>query len=319
MTEQRASPNPQLAPSESERLIYVMPAARPDSADELDFVRLWRILWKAKWLVVAVTTVVALAAVIYALTAKQWYSAEALLIPAAQDSAQGGLSGQLGGLAGLATSLAGISLGAADATEPLAVLESRGFTQAFIEEHGLLPVLFADEWDATTRSWKSKDPKDWPDIHDAVKYFHEDVRDIDEDKKTGLVTVTITWTDPRVAAEWANLLVKDLNNRMRERSLIEAEANLEYLKQEMSASILVTMQQSIGRLLETELQKVMLAKGKQEFAFRTVDAASAPKWRSKPKRAQVVALAVVFGCILGVFIAFVRNAVREHRAAEAAG
>jgi uncharacterized protein involved in exopolysaccharide biosynthesis len=315
LTEQRANRDPEHASSNGERLIYVMPAARSDGADELDFLRLWRILWQSRWLVVAITTVVAIAAVIYALLAKQWYSAEALLIPAAPDSAQGGLAGQLGGLAGLATSLTGLSLGGADATEPLAVLESRGFTRTFIEEHKLLTVLFADEWDATTRSWKDKDPKNWPDIHDAVKYFSEDVRDIDEDKKTGLITVTITWTDREIAARWANLLVKDLNSRMRQRALSEAETNLEYLKREMNSSSLVTMQESIGRLLETELQKVMLAKGKEEFAFRTVDAAAPPKWRARPKRAQVVALAIAFGLILGVVVAFVRQAVRDNRTA----
>lgn len=320
LSEQHTSQGSEHAPAEGERLIYVIPpiAARSEGADELDFLRLWRILWQGRWLVAGIAVLAATLALTYALTAKQWYSAEALLIPAAPDSAQG-VAGQLGGLAGIASSLAGISLGATDATEPLAVLRSRGFTRTFIEEHDLLPVLFADKWNAATRSWNSQDSADWPDIHDAIKYFDEDIREVEEDKKTGLITIVVSWTDPSIAANWANLLVRDLNARMRQRSLLEAEANLAYLKQEMNSSNLVTMQQSIGRLLETEMQKVMLAKGKQEFAFRIVDSASAPKWRSSPKRAQIVALGIAFGVIVGVFIAFVRNAVREHRASEGGG
>jgi uncharacterized protein involved in exopolysaccharide biosynthesis len=321
LSEQRVSQHAEHAPVEGERLIYVMPGnvARPDVTDEFDFLHLWRVLWQSRWLIAGITTLVAIAGLTYALTARQWYSAEVLLMPAAPDSTQGGLSGQLGGLAGLATSLAGISLGATDSAEPLAVLTSRGFIRTFIEKHGLLPVLFADEWDAAAGKWKATDQKDWRDIHDGVKYFNEHVLDVDEDKKTTLITVTIEWTDPQTAAEWANLLVKDLNDRMRQRSLQEAEANLDYLKRELNDANLVTMQQSIGRLLETEFQKVMLAKGKEEFAFRIVDSASAPKWRSSPKRVQVMVLAVAFGMILGVIVALIRNAVREHRAGGVGG
>lgn len=319
LSEQRASPNGEPATGEGQRLIYVMSAdaARPDAADELDFLRLWRIIWQSRGLIATVTALTAILALAYAFIAKEWYTAEALLIPAAPESSQGGLS-QLGGLAGLASSLAGISLGSADSTEPLAVLKSRGFTRDFIEKHDLLTVLFADKWDATKRAWKSPNQAKWPDIHDAVKYFDETVRRIKEDKKSGLVTVTIEWTDPKIAAEWANLLVKDLNDRMRQRSLTEAETNLDYLKRELSSANVVTLQQSIGRLLETELQKVMLARGKEEFAFRVVDSAAAPKWRSSPKRKQVAVLGTVLGVILGVFIALLRNAVRENRATHGA-
>ncbi|HWK51809.1 MAG TPA: Wzz/FepE/Etk N-terminal domain-containing protein, partial [Steroidobacter sp.] len=145
MSEQRTSQPPEHATGEGQRLIYVMSAdaARPDAADELDFRRLWRMVWQSRWLIAAITALTALLALVYVLFAKEWYTAEALLIPAAPESSQSGLSGQLGGLAGLASSLAGISLGAADSTEPLAVLRSRGFTRDFIEEHDLLTVLFA--------------------------------------------------------------------------------------------------------------------------------------------------------------------------------
>jgi len=133
------------------------------------------------------------------------------------------------------------------------------------------------------------------------------------------VNVSIDWIDPVVATQWANLLIADLNDQMRERSLAEAETNLAYLKKELAAADVVTLQQSIGRLLEAELQKVMLARGKREFAFRVVDTGGVPKWRSSPKRIQLISVAVVAGFILAVFIAFLRHALRERRAADARG
>jgi uncharacterized protein involved in exopolysaccharide biosynthesis len=212
-----------------------------------------------------------------------------------------------GGLA----SLAGITVGGADTAEPIAVLRSAGFARAFIEEGNLLPVLFARKWDAQAGRWKAADPEDWPDMHDAVKFFEEDILSVQEDKRTRLVTVTVNWKDPKLAAEWANELVKRLNERMRQRALREAESSVNYLKRELTEANVVALQQSIGRLLETELQKAMLARVSEEFAFRVVDEATPPKWRSWPRRTQLVALAGVAGIFLSCLFLVIRHAVKK--------
>jgi hypothetical protein len=49
-----------------------------------------------------------------------------------------------------------------------------------------------------------------------------------------MVTLAIEWTQPEVAAEWANALVQRLNRRLRERALREAETNVAYLQAEMA-------------------------------------------------------------------------------------
>jgi uncharacterized protein involved in exopolysaccharide biosynthesis len=93
---------------------------------------------------------------------------------------------------------------------------------------------------------------------------------------------------------------------MRERSLQEAQTNVNYLQQELAASNIVGLQQSIGRLLESEMEKLMVARGNREFAFRVVDRAGVPKWRSQPNRPQVAALAFILGLIVGSLVVFVR-------------
>ena len=115
------------------------------------------------------------------------------------------------------------------------------------------------------------------------------------------MTLAVEWTDPDVAAEWASVLVRRLNDRLRERALLEAETNVSYLQSEMGSTNLVTLQESIGRLLETELQKLMLAKGNEEFAFKILDPAVSPKQRVRPKRALTVIVGTLLGGLLGVF------------------
>jgi uncharacterized protein involved in exopolysaccharide biosynthesis len=300
-------------PVGSERVVYVIPpgAILPAADDEIDLMAVWDTLWQGRWLILAIAGLCVGLALATVLLVPRWYRAEVLLMPAEARSTPG-MAGPLGGLSGLAN-LAGITIGGGDAAEPIAVLSSSDFTRDFIEEHKLLPVLLADEWDAARGRWKASDPADWPDIRDAVKRFDEDVRYIHEDKRTGKVTVSIEWTDPDVAAKWANDLVDGLNNRMRLRSLKEAETNLAYLRRESAATNVVMLQQSVGRLMESELQKAMLAKGNEEFSFRIIDRAEAPKWPARPKRALVVSLSLVGGVFLGALVVLIRNSARSRR------
>ena len=62
-----------------------------------------------------------------------------------------------------------------------------------------------------------------------------------------------------------------------------------------------------------ELQKAMLARVNQEFAFRVIDKADRPKWRSRPARVQLGALATVVGLLLGSLFVLARHALRENR------
>jgi hypothetical protein len=223
-----------------------------------------------------------------------------------------GLAGQLGGLSSLA-GLAGIPLRGGDSAEPLAVLRSRDLSRAFIEEEKLLPVLFADRWDAQAGRWKSSDAADQPDIRDAVKYFNEEVRSVQEDKKTGLVMLNIEWLDAPTAARWANLLVARANDVMRSRAVAEAQRNIAFLQSELKSATVVSLQQSTGRLLDRELETLMLARGKPEFVFRVVDPAEIPKERSKPKRAQTVGFAALLGLALGGLLIVLRYRMKAGR------
>jgi uncharacterized protein involved in exopolysaccharide biosynthesis len=204
--------------------------------------------------------------------------------------------------------LAGLGIGEGGTAEPMAVLRSRELTQEFISEQRLLPVLFEDKWDTRTGKWKDSDSEKWPDVRDGVKYFNEKIRTIQEDKKTRLVTISVEWRDSNQAAEWAGMLVNRANAKLRARALAEAEANVKYLRQQLSTETVVTLQQSIGRLLDRELQSLMSARGKEDFAFRVIDAAEVPKYRSRPKRGLIVVGAVGAGIVFGIFLILARAA-----------
>lgn len=305
-SEQRDSAN---RPDAEERVVYVMPndVARQSKNDSIDLAPLWNVVWLNKWLIAGVSALFAVASIAYALTLTHWYRSEVLLAPAEEQTMNTGIAGQLGSLVGLA----GISIGGGGSIEALAILRSRDFTRAFIEEQELLTVLFADKWDAESQSWLDEDSAEWPNYGDGVRYFDENLRRISEDRETGLVTVAVEWTDPELAARWVDLLVQRLNDYMRSRALKEAQANVDYLQAELAANTVVALQQAVGRLLEREHQKLMLARGNEEFAFRVIDSAEVPETPSRPNRRLMVIVATIFGGIISVFFVLVRNFVRD--------
>lgn len=292
-----------------ERVVYVMPGdlGRQGDDDSIDLAGVWNVLWQNKWLIIVVTAVFSVASIVYALTLTHWYRSEVLLAPADEQLMNTGVMGQLGGLAGLA----GISVGGGNSVEALAVLRSRDFTRAFIEEQNLLPILFVDKWNAEEQRWLDEDPELWPDSEDGVLYFNSNLRAISEDRQTGLVTVGVEWTDPELAASWAALLVTRLNDYMRARALHEAEANIEYLQAELTGTNTFALQQAIGNLLEREHQKLMLARGNDEFSFRVIDSAVVPDSPSRPNRRLMVIVATVFGGLISVFFVLARQFVRN--------
>jgi len=253
------------------------------------------LLWREKVTVITVVTITSVIGIAYALLATPVYKAEVVMTPAGQRSQAGNL-GQLGSLA----ALAGVNIGSGGgAAASLAVLKSREFAEEFIRERKLEKVL-VDDFD---------DPAKKRDIRDALKVFLLETRVVSEDKKAGTVSLVIFWEDPVVAAEWANAYVAKLNAALRDQALDEAERNVKFLRQEMSNTDVVSMQQSVGRILEAEMQKYMLAKGAEEFAYKVVDKASPPKLREWPRRTLVVVFAALFGGILSIVIILLRHGV----------
>jgi uncharacterized protein involved in exopolysaccharide biosynthesis len=272
---------------------------------QVDLLQLVRMLWHGRWLVIGVGALVVAAGGTYAFMAEKWYRAEVVLSPAEKKSLPSNL-GQLGGL----VSLAGISIGSSDTTEPLAILKSRDFAREFIADLNLLPVLFHEDWDRKSEAWKQgwfKSPKD---LRDGVRYFDENVRSVVQDRKTGLITLAVEWTDPEVAAKWANQMARRINEKVRLRATQEAERNIAYLRMAAEESGVLSVQQAMGRLLESEMQKLMVARGSEEFAFKVVDGAVPPKFKSWPRRSIILVASAVLGGILGMLAVFLRHFLR---------
>lgn len=273
-----------------------------EKESEIDVVALFWTVWRQKWLVMGISLLCGIIAAVFALTATPLFRAQVVVTEVHDTGFAGsGISSELGGLA----SIAGIDLGAnGPGAERAAILSSRGLVDAFVERYHLTSLINGGA--------KGPDSR-WA----AVERFRKNVLDLHEDKLKATTTITMDWKDPAVAAQWANDFVALANDLLRARAVEVSTANLEYLKQQLTKTDVVEIQQAINRLIESETKSLMLAHGRREYAFTIVDPAVTPEQRVSPRRTLMVLSGLIIGGVLGSFVAWARDAIARRKAVAA--
>lgn len=282
---------------------------RGESASLLDF---FFALWADRWIVIAVGSVIFLFVMAVSLLLTPKYRSSALLAPVEIDdpsSLPSIVGSQLGGLAALA-GIGGSS--GSGKEEALALLTSRRFTTDFIVEENLLPILFQGEWDRDAAAWKSS--ADAPTPQDGYKLFHRNVRSVNVDRKTGLITFSVIWKDPVLAAEWVDKLVSRANEQLRVEAIAEAKRNIEFLEAEIENTAIINVRTAIYDLISSNINKIMLASTRVEYAFRVIDppvAADEDKYVS-PNYVLFALLGIVLGGTGACAVVYLRRFARRH-------
>jgi uncharacterized protein involved in exopolysaccharide biosynthesis len=271
-----------------------------NSRGETDLRDVALVMWAGKWWIAGAACLSAAILTLIAFMMTPIYRASTVLVPVRAESTDGGgLGAAVRSLSG-AASLVGLSLGggSSDLEESLAVLRSREFLDAFIRDENLMPVLFNKEWDEAGKAWK--EPAKAPTPAQAHRYFTRQILSIAQDKKTGLITISIDFPDRERAAYWANELVRRINHEMRTRARQEAASSLGYLETELGKTSLVSVREAINNLIEAQIRKSMLANVSQEYVFRVVEAATPPDANDKlrPNRKLMLVAGGMAGALL---------------------
>jgi len=282
--------------------VYYLPTQLPTEDDEINLLDYWRILMRFKWFIIFTTLVGGGGTLYFAFQMTPIFRAQLTMAPVGEDKGTASaLAGQFGGLA----SLAGINIGSGGGKteEAIATLKSRAFTDTFIQEENLIPVLFEDIWDEENKTWKVESKKQIPTSWKAYKVFNG-IRFISQDKESGMYNIAFEWKDPALAAQWANKMIGRINKYQKEIAIIEAKNNIEYLKNELKQTSIVEMRQSIFRLIEAQTKNIMLANVRDEYVFKVIDPAVIPEDKIKPKKKLMAILGTLVGFMIGVFLAF---------------
>ncbi|MEL4280067.1 Wzz/FepE/Etk N-terminal domain-containing protein [Shewanella mangrovisoli] len=300
--------------------------------DEIDLRELFSVIWKGKWLIIAITTVFAIASVVFAILQPNIYKSEALLAPASEEQGGGlsALASQFGGLA----SLAGVNLGGKGGTDKtqlaIEVLKSRQFTSDFITKHNILADLMAakkwdrdsdkliydeDDYIESTQTWvRDIDPpyKPQPSMQEAYEEFSK-IMSVSSDKETTMVTISVLHLSPNIAQQWVTWLIQDINKVMKERDVAEAHRSTEFLNKQIALTNVADIKTVLYKLIEEQAKTIMFAEVRDEYVFKTIDPALAPEEKAKPKRALICVLGTMLGGMLGMMLVLVRHFMKKEQ------
>ncbi|MGH2506237.1 MAG: GNVR domain-containing protein [Ktedonobacteraceae bacterium] len=269
--------------------------------DEIDFVGLGRVALNYKLLIIGMITMCGLVAAIYAYTTAPIYRAEAVVVQMRDHNLTGAesVADQLGGIA----SLAGVNLPVGNDTdlESQAILQSRNLSQLFIKRYKLLSDLSPERNPASDSIWA------------GVERFKRDVLNIRSDARKGTTTISVDWTNPVVAAQWANAYVALANDVIRIRAIDDSTRNVAYLNQQIEKTTDLDLRRVMYGLVESETKTLMLANARMEYAFTVVDPAVPPQRRIRPKRTIIVLLGLAIGLTIGMMIALTHDKFRRGR------
>jgi len=277
-----------------------------NSEPEIDFIALGKIAVEAKWRLLAFGILFGAVMVATSFLFKPAFSAEILLLNSPAERRSGGVISSTGSsTAGLSALIGGSFNSDSNTQEALAVLRSRALIDDFVAEKDLLPVLFKDRWDAKSKQWKSE--SSWlystfsgkPTSGEAYDLFNKEIRQVEEDRKSGLVTLTIEWSNPLQAAEWATELVNRANTKLRSTAIERSEKSLDFLNEEIRKTNEVEVREAIYKLIDSQLKREMFAKVNEDYAFEVIDPATVPEKKIRPKRSLFALLGFIFGTTIG--------------------
>ena len=289
--------------------------------EEIDLLEFFNILWDAKKTIVILTIISAISSVIYALSIENKYKSEAVLtINGSENTA----FSQYSGIA----SLAGIGLTNASSDpsiEMIEILKSREFMKHLMQFDKIKPTILASKsydhktglitydaevYDASRREW-IRDPSQNTSVIPSYLEVHEaylnNVLSVSKDKETGLIAMSVEHVSPIFAKDFLSLIIKEANSIKRQKDIDMADKAIVYLELELAKTPVSEIKESIGELLQKQLEIKMVANVNEEYKLETIDSPFIPEKKSYPSRAMICIFLTIVGGIFSVLIVLFRH------------
>ncbi|WP_171040471.1 Wzz/FepE/Etk N-terminal domain-containing protein [Pseudoalteromonas sp. S4389] len=294
--------------------------------DEIKLSHLFEILWNYKIFIVLFTLLCSVATVFYAINKPNVYTARGIYMPKSDGGAGGlaKLAGQFGGLA----SLAGVNLGGSGESKTdvaIELLSSRYFLQSFIEKHDLVvPLLAVTKWDEQSdklvynhelydpqqKKWVREAPPGKnviPTSWEAYEFLKKSIN-VEYESKKGLVKISLVYYSPKLAAEWLELLVKDMNEFWKQKKLDETKRHIDLLTSKADKTQVAEIKEVFFTLIAEQTKSNLLAQATDESMFETVAEVIVPEEKSAPSRALLCIIGFIFSgffaCVVSLIMGF---------------
>lgn len=290
---------------------------------EIDLREFFYVLLGGKWIIVFVTTFISICGVIYSLLLPNIYESKTILDPVSSSS---GISGALGSYSTLA-GIAGINLPSggekSNTSKAIEKIRSLSFFEKNILTNIYLPDLMAvKSWDSKTNklaynetvydaknnAWVrdySDQRQQMPSAQESFEVFKGKLN-LNENQKSGFITLSIKHQSPFVAKQWLELVVNEVNALYRQKDKLESEKAISYLNQQISITNYAEIKEVLAQLVQEETKRLTLIQANQFYVFDYIDPPAVMEKKSEPQRALICILSALLGGILSIFIVLIR-------------
>lgn len=292
------------------------------SDDEIEIKELFQIIWRKKIFIFFITSIFAVSSVVYSLLLPNIYTSSTLLSPSSQKES---LSSSLEGLSGLA-SFAGVSIPKGSISKSqIAIKRIQShdfFSKHFLPNIKLENLMAVQKWEPISNSifYDKKifdiESKSWvrtvsfpksikPSSQEAFKEFKK-ILNVEESKETGLVHISIKHQSPYVAKKWIDIIVYNINESMRSIDINDAQNSIDFLNNTASNIKIQSIKEVVSKLLERQMQTLMLASSSEDYVFKTINSSIVPEEKSGPNRSLICIMGTLIGAFVSMIISFIQ-------------
>ncbi|MBA4391253.1 MAG: hypothetical protein C0399_09985 [Syntrophus sp. (in: bacteria)] len=262
----------------------------------LDYVKV--ILRNTK-LIVCIVVIVVVVTIIKSLLMAPVYEAKTVIIPAGVASKDSGMSSLMATQFGIAPPTAPIS------AEITNILKSNILKEKIIINNNLLPILLGP----------AKDDKSQPDgrrMWSAIRALTGMMK-VNFTPKDNVIEISVKFKDPGLAADLLRYTLAELTNYMSSETKRVAGTNQKYLESQLDKVADPFIKAKIYGMIAQQMETIMMAEVKENFAFKVLDPPRVPDRKIGPKRVQMVMISFVVALFLGIFVAFGKEYVLNHK------
>jgi uncharacterized protein involved in exopolysaccharide biosynthesis len=297
--------------------------------DEIDLRELFSTIWKNKWKLLFTSILITSLTLIYALITPNSYSSKSILIMKEQDKAS--ISG---GAAALAA-MAGVNLGGGGGLDIASMFKNLindySFNKDVIEKYNLVKELspevmqknlvyvlngerMAKDIKEFFKSSKEDEPKSKEElVFDTFDKKLKNIISTSTDKESGAITLSATLEDRFLAKKLVDIYLKEMSNYIKALDMKEIAEQEAYYNNELDQASSIELKQNLADLLSALMKKKVLSQVGEYYMVKqlTKPEVAYIKDKTKPKRGLIVIVAFITSIILGIFMIFFGEFLRN--------
>ena len=283
------------------------------------------LLEKSK-MILSITLLFALASVIYALSQNNIYKSHATIYVEDPSGTKfsGGVSSGLSSLA----SIAGFSIDSGNKKEDkvqlvITMLKSYKLAENLLEYDEILPSLLATKkiekltgeiifnqkiYNSNLQKWLDKNGNfiPGPSAADIYKALGKSLK-ASYSKRTGFLTVSFEHESPEFSRFLLQFILRNIDNSIRDRDESDAKSAISFLKKELEIIETGELRAAVSALIQSELQKIVLAKRDTTYIFKYIQPPFIPFEKDRPSRAMISIMGTILGFIISCLISLFLN------------